>query len=100
MRHDFSFSFLAMGRLPTDSVSTRQDTTIKRRDWTAREEEWEDPSLDNRLSCKRFFDLFFFFSFCVCVHNVWGLLETFLCSNEKLRSETVLYTGRFNILFC
>lgn len=40
---------IPMGRLPTDSVSTRQDT-VKRREWTPREEEWEHPTLDNRLS--------------------------------------------------
>ncbi|KAJ8916719.1 hypothetical protein NQ315_013923 [Exocentrus adspersus] len=40
-----------MGRLPTDSVSTRQDTVKRReRDWTPREEDWENPMLDNRFS--------------------------------------------------
>lgn len=40
---------IPMGRLHTDSVSTRQET-VKRREWTPREEDWENPSLDNRLS--------------------------------------------------
>ncbi|KAF5290784.1 hypothetical protein FQA39_LY14627 [Lamprigera yunnana] len=37
------------GRLSTDSVSTRQDS-VRRREWTPRDEDWENPTLDNRLS--------------------------------------------------
>lgn len=49
-----------MGRLPTDSVSTRQDT-VRRREWTPREEEWEHSSLDNRLSRELLFSLLLLF---------------------------------------
>lgn len=49
---DFIF-FAASGRLAevSDSASFRPDS-VKRRDWTPREEDWENPTLDNRLSRK------------------------------------------------
>lgn len=45
----FTFRFSAVRRLPTDSVSTRQ-SSVRRREWTPPDEDWENPSLDNRLS--------------------------------------------------
>ncbi|XP_018320731.1 uncharacterized protein LOC108733882 [Agrilus planipennis] len=43
---------LPPSRLPTDSVSTRQDSVRRRdcRNWTQRDDDWENPTLDNRLS--------------------------------------------------
>ncbi|KAK9737205.1 hypothetical protein QE152_g10908 [Popillia japonica] len=40
---------IPIGRQLTDSVSTRQ-SSVKRREWTPPDEEWENPTLDNRLS--------------------------------------------------
>ncbi|XP_060517700.1 uncharacterized protein LOC132696724 isoform X2 [Cylas formicarius] len=41
-----------VGRLLADSVakSTQESSCDRRRDWTPREEDWEHPTLDNRLS--------------------------------------------------
>lgn len=41
---------IPMGRLPTDSISTTKQDTVRRREWTPREEDWENPTIDNRLS--------------------------------------------------
>lgn len=40
-----------MGRLLAESVSTpKQEVTLRRREWSPRDEDWEHPTLDNRLS--------------------------------------------------
>lgn len=45
------FCVAEMGRLATDSMSTKQET-VRRRIRTPREDDWEPPGFDNRLSRK------------------------------------------------
>lgn len=42
-----------MGRLLAEGVSTpKQEVTLRRREWSPRDEDWDHPTLDNRLSRK------------------------------------------------
>lgn len=45
--------FAAMGRLLVDHTSTpKPEVTLRRREWSPRDEDWDHPTLDNRLSRK------------------------------------------------